>query len=491
MTRGTRPRRTGRRSAPRRRSARCAPSTSSWRRPGGRARARPRRWSRSSATLAPRPSDERADADRGRQPEPGFAQPSAPGLPDLAQRSLPARPFGFAIDVTDCGLDDGAPRARSPGLPRGRRRLRNPDRVDYQVELHDRSSTHATARATAPTSRRSPPATTPRPGPPTRTAPASTTGSAWRRWPRIGVSKIFRRATGDRPRRPRWSPATRQPREAPTRGRAHLEQLVGTWRTGSRLGPYSVARARVRPAGARRPVRHSAATRRWSRSSRPATTATTSAARANEGYGSIAAEGEREERDHRRGLRGRARRAAPTAAATTDAGADSARDIANFSSRGPTDDGRLKPDLVAPGTHVTGARPQHGAYNGSGTATRSSSRPTRSSSGTSQAAPQVAGRRGAGARLVRATRRARRPSPAMTKALLINTATDLAGGNNGKGDTIAAGPNADQGWGRVDVGAAIDSTSRAFLRPVGRARAVGRQLGRARSRSRTRASRSR
>ena len=52
----------------------------------------------------------------------------------------------------------------------------------------------------------------------------------------------------------------------------------------------------------------------------------------------------------------------------TDAGANSARDIIDFSSRGPTDDGRLKPDVVAPGTHVTGAQPQTGAeYNGSGT----------------------------------------------------------------------------------------------------------------------------
>ncbi len=33
---------------------------------------------------------------------------------------------------------------------------------------------------------------------------------------------------------------------------------------------------------------------------------------------------------------------------------------APFSSRGPTNDGRLKPDLVAPGTRMTGAAPQIG-----------------------------------------------------------------------------------------------------------------------------------
>ena len=37
-----------------------------------------------------------------------------------------------------------------------------------------------------------------------------------------------------------------------------------------------------------------------------------------------------------------------------DTFADNANDVASFSSRGPTDDGRIKPDIMAPGTHVTG-----------------------------------------------------------------------------------------------------------------------------------------
>ena len=44
----------------------------------------------------------------------------------------------------------------------------------------------------------------------------------------------------------------------------------------------------------------------------------------------------------------------PDGCGITDAGADSANDIISFSSRGPTTDGRLKPDLVGPGTHVSG-----------------------------------------------------------------------------------------------------------------------------------------
>ncbi len=38
--------------------------------------------------------------------------------------------------------------------------------------------------------------------------------------------------------------------------------------------------------------------------------------------------------------------------------ADDADDCADFSSRGPTDDGRVKPDITAPGTHVQGPASQ-------------------------------------------------------------------------------------------------------------------------------------
>ena len=147
-----------------------------------------------------------------------------------------------------------------------------------------------------------------------------------------------------------------------------------------------------------------------------------------------------------------------------DSGADSARDIIDFSSRGPTDDGRLKPDLVAPGSHMVGARPRHPAYTGSRACVPffgGSSAFYSLISGSSQATPQVSG----AAALVRHwynRTQGANPSPALTKALLINTATDLAGGSTGKGATIAAGPNTDQGWGRVNVGAALDSTPREF-----------------------------
>ena len=150
----------------------------------------------------------------------------------------------------------------------------------------------------------------------------------------------------------------------------------------------------------------------------------------------------------------------------TDAGANSARDIINFSSRGPTDDGRIKPDIVAPGTHVTGAQPQTGAdFNGGGTCNPQF--PAGSAlytlvSGTSQAAPEVTGfaallrewyldALGGGTSY---------PTPAMTKALMANTATDLAGGDDGAGAANGSIPTQTQGWGRINLGNVLDGTSR-------------------------------
>ena len=80
--------------------------------------------------------------------------------------------------------------------------------------------------------------------------------------------------------------------------------------------------------------------------------------------------------------------------------------VSYFSSRGPTGDGRVKPDLVAPGEKITAPVP------GSGLKTLD---------GTSQAAPHVSG---AAALLL-----ARHPEligdPARVKELLCSTATDL------------------------------------------------------------------
>jgi subtilisin-like proprotein convertase family protein len=147
----------------------------------------------------------------------------------------------------------------------------------------------------------------------------------------------------------------------------------------------------------------------------------------------------------------------------SDAGADDARDIINFSSRGPTDDGRIKPDVVAPGTHVTGSQSHASGYNGSGVCTPAF--PTGStlynmSSGTSHAAPVVAGM----AALFREWFRQNRgggtvvPSPALTKATLANASTDLNGGEGAAGNV----PNNSQGWGLGNLGRTLAGGPRVF-----------------------------
>lgn len=72
-------------------------------------------------------------------------------------------------------------------------------------------------------------------------------------------------------------------------------------------------------------------------------------------------------------------------------------DMASFSSRGPTADFRIKPDLVAPGTHVQGPASQFVSFDGSGLCIPPGSPyfpPNQTlytwSSGTSHAAPAVA-----------------------------------------------------------------------------------------------------
>ena len=51
-----------------------------------------------------------------------------------------------------------------------------------------------------------------------------------------------------------------------------------------------------------------------------------------------------------------------------DSGADSANDIISFSSRGPCSDGRRKPEICAPGTHVSGGVAQAASPSATGTA---------------------------------------------------------------------------------------------------------------------------
>lgn len=122
--------------------------------------------------------------------------------------------------------------------------------------------------------------------------------------------------------------------------------------------------------------------------------------------------------------------------------------IAPFSALGPTNDGRIFPTLVAPGAWLVSARAilpgtQPSACLGPAEALLLYC----SKSGTSMAAPHVTG---AAALIHQWWKRERGglPSPAMVKAMLVNSADDI-----GEPDI----PNNTEGWGRVDLGALFES----------------------------------
>jgi len=164
---------------------------------------------------------------------------------------------------------------------------------------------------------------------------------------------------------------------------------------------------------------------------------------------------------------------------TSDSGADHFNDIAGFSSRGPTADSRKKPELVAPGTHITGGIAQSASnpdglgsnlpcFTASGICALEGGRTLGNtnnffplgqrwysvSSGTSHSTPAAAG----AAALVRqhAINRGRpAPSPALTKAWLVVGARYLTG--TSANDTLWSNH---QGMGGLDLSTAFDDTPR-------------------------------
>lgn len=149
-----------------------------------------------------------------------------------------------------------------------------------------------------------------------------------------------------------------------------------------------------------------------------------------------------------------------------DDGADDASDIIDFSSGGPTEDGRIKPDIVAPGTHVTGAASQYQVFTAAALCVADGKYYPEGqdlyawASGTSQATPVVAG----GAALVRAYTVLKgwlgglAPSPAMVKAVLLGAAEPISGEH--AGPTL---PDKRQGYGRMSLGPVFDDAARVLV----------------------------
>lgn len=141
-------------------------------------------------------------------------------------------------------------------------------------------------------------------------------------------------------------------------------------------------------------------------------------------------------------------------------GANDWRDIISFSSRGPAPGNRIKPEVIAPGTHIQGTASTNGSYNGSGVCDqyRPGSQTTfAASSGTSHSTPAVAGVASLYYYWLENTHGIT-PSPAMMKAYLVAHPTYLTGVS--ANDTL---PSNDQGYGMPNMEVAFDNTSRQLV----------------------------
>ncbi|MBI4670412.1 MAG: S8 family serine peptidase [Chloroflexi bacterium] len=153
-----------------------------------------------------------------------------------------------------------------------------------------------------------------------------------------------------------------------------------------------------------------------------------------------------------------------------DVTAGNQEQMAAWSSRGPVDDGRIKPDLVAPGTWLLSAsqnlyqegygdpknpRLKEYAWDGWGMPRNEF---YKYMGGTSMSNPLVAG----AATVVRdyyQKAHGINATSALVKATLINSAVDMLDENNdGVNDDKYPIPNNHEGWGRVNVADATDGT---------------------------------
>lgn len=141
---------------------------------------------------------------------------------------------------------------------------------------------------------------------------------------------------------------------------------------------------------------------------------------------------------------------------STDRLADNISGLAAFSSRGPTDDNRLKPDIVAPGTFILSALTRYNtksvgwmAYNASYVYM----------GGTSMSTPLTAGATALLLEHLIYNLGHQDPSSSLIKAIFAVSATDMVGqynsATNGAGEST---PNDHEGWGRVDLRNALNTT---------------------------------
>lgn len=144
--------------------------------------------------------------------------------------------------------------------------------------------------------------------------------------------------------------------------------------------------------------------------------------------------------------------------------------MAAFSSRGPTADGRLKPEVVAPGTNIVSARSKHpkakpedswGIYDDN----------YLFMGGTSMATPITAGAMAVIRQQLVQKLGTESVSAAMLKATVANTAEDLFPGQFGLRSTgqeqPTPRPNNHQGWGRVNLETLVNANLQLVDEKVG------------------------
>jgi hypothetical protein len=135
-----------------------------------------------------------------------------------------------------------------------------------------------------------------------------------------------------------------------------------------------------------------------------------------------------------------------TLALTYDFYGDGADTMADFSSRGPCEDGRIKPDVVAPGTWIASLA-SSSAADEAAIAWTAIDNYYVYMGGTSMSCPHGAGAAAALVQYYKAFHTNAIPSPALVKAALINSADELDQSNGGPGPI----PNNDEGWGRITL----------------------------------------
>jgi hypothetical protein len=128
--------------------------------------------------------------------------------------------------------------------------------------------------------------------------------------------------------------------------------------------------------------------------------------------------------------------------------ADNIEDLAASSSRGPAADGRIKPDIIAPGAVITGSR---AGLSCTGVVSCFDANHSWSN-GTSHAAPQVAGAAAIFTEFWKKSHDGVNPSPALIKAAILSSGQEM-GGANVSASTV---PNGNEGWGRINMKYMID-----------------------------------